>query len=54
MAKIKAKATTKVSSKLLYGLWLLYAIAMTGLFLYGFISIIYALIFDQAAINKAF
>jgi len=54
MAKVKTKAKTTTSSKLLYGLWLLYAIAMTGLFLYGFISIIYALIFDQAAIDKAF
>jgi nitrate reductase NapE component len=54
MAKIKTKTKAKTSSKLLYGLWLLYAIAMTGLFLYGFISIIYALIFDQAHLFKAF
>lgn len=54
MAKIKAKTTTKLSSKLLYGLWLLYAIAITCAFLYGFISIIYALIFDQTNLYKAF
>ena len=54
MTKVKTKKLVKTNTeKILYGLFLLYAIAMTGLFLYGFGAILYALIFDQSALDGA-
>jgi hypothetical protein len=35
------------------GLFRLYAVIMTGMFLYGFFSVLYALIFDHTDINTA-
>ena len=35
------------------GLFRLYAVIITGMFLYGFLSVLYALIFDHSDINSA-
>jgi len=48
--KIQSKSTTEV---VVTALFKLYAVVITGMFLYGFLSIIYALIFDQASLNSA-
>jgi len=54
MAKVKTKIQKKtITEKVIYALFLMYAIFITGMFLYGFISILYALIFDQASLSNA-
>ena len=54
MTKVKSKIKKEsLTEKIIYALVLMYAIFMTGLFLYGFISILYALIFDQASLSNA-
>ena len=54
MAKVKTKIQKKtITEKVVYALFLMYAIFITGMFLYGFISILYALIFDQASLSNA-
>ncbi len=54
MAKIKSKIQKKtITEKVIYALFVMYAIFITGMFLYGFISILYALIFDQSTLSNA-
>ena len=53
MAKIKSKIQKKtITEKVVYALFVMYAVFITGMFLYGVISILYALIFDQSALNN--
>ena len=44
---LKRSKTDKVAKTL----FTLYAVLMTGMFLYGFFSILYALIFDQSSLQ---
>ena len=54
MTKAKTKRLVKTNTeKIVYALFVLYAVFMTSLFLYGFFSILYALIFDQGALDGA-
>ncbi len=54
MAKVKSKIQKKtITEKVVYALFLMYAVFITGMFLYGFISILYALIFDWSLFNDA-
>lgn len=54
MKKVKTKIQTKSTSEIIVmGLFRLYAVIMTGMFLYGFFSVLYALIFDHTDINTA-
>jgi len=54
MAKVKTKIQKKtITEKVVYALFVMYAVFITGMFLYGFISILYALIFDQASLSNA-
>ena len=50
--KTKTKVLKKSKTeKIVMSLFTLYAIFMTGMFLYGFFSILYALIFDQSSLQ---
>jgi len=52
MTKVKSKIQKKtITEKIVYALFLIYAVFITGMFLYGFISILYAVIFDQSLLN---
>lgn len=54
MAKVKTKIQKKtITEKVVYALFVMYAVFITGMFLYGFISILYALIFDQSTLSNA-
>lgn len=48
--KVQSKSTSEI---IVMGLFRLYAVIITGMFLYGFFSVLYALIFDHSAINSA-
>mgnify|MGYP003150591457 CR=1 FL=1 len=45
---LKKSRTEKIATTL----FTLYAVLMTGMFLYGFLSILYALIFDQSSLQE--
>jgi hypothetical protein len=52
--KTKTKVLKKSKTeKIVMALFTLYAIFMTGMFFYGFFSILYALIFDQSSLQEA-
>jgi len=54
MSKVKIKIQKKtITEKVVYALFVMYAVFITGMFLYGFISILYALIFDQSTLSNA-
>ncbi len=54
MKKVKTKTQSKSTSEIIVmGLFRLYAVVITGMFLYGFLSVLYALIFDHSDINSA-
>ena len=51
--KTKTKVLKKSKTeKIVTALFTLYAIFITGMFLYGFFSILYALIFDQSSLQE--
>ena len=50
MTKTQSKSTSEI---IVMGLFRLYAVIITGMFLYGFFSVLYALIFDHTDINSA-
>ena len=45
---LKKSRTEKIATTL----FTLYAVLMTGMFFYGFFSILYALIFDQSSLQE--
>ena len=51
--KTKTKVLKKSKTeKIATALFTLYAVFITGMFLYGFFSILYALIFDQGSLQE--
>jgi uncharacterized membrane protein SpoIIM required for sporulation len=51
--KTKTKVLKKSKTeKIATALFTLYAIFITGMFLYGFFSVLYALIFDQSLLQE--
>jgi len=51
--KTKTKVLKKSKTeKIVTALFTLYAVLMTGMFLYGFFSVLYALIFDQSLLQE--